>query len=96
MTFSDLTWDDLEAWAGTRVVKRGKSYKGCVSDLCRTADGRLLAWVRGGNRYATEVRLSEGYRRALGDRKSMPKLLHRKQVSPVQRHSGPALESMFR
>jgi uncharacterized Zn finger protein len=59
MTFSDLTWDDLEAWAGTRVVKRGKSYKGCVSDLCRTADGRLLAWVRGGNRYATEVRLSD-------------------------------------
>jgi len=59
MTFADLTWDDLEAWAGTRVVKRGKSYKGCVSDLCRTADGRLLAWVSGRDRYATEVRLSD-------------------------------------
>jgi uncharacterized Zn finger protein len=55
--FSDLTWDHLSAWAGARVVARGKSYRGNVEDLRVTADGRLLAWVRGSERYATVVSL---------------------------------------
>jgi uncharacterized Zn finger protein len=55
--FEDLTWDDLTAWAGSRVVARGKSYRGNVEDLRVTADGRLLAWVQGGERYATVVSL---------------------------------------
>jgi uncharacterized Zn finger protein len=58
MTFTDLTWEDLKEWAGARVVTRGKSYRGAVKDLRLTADGRLLAWVRGGDRYATVVALS--------------------------------------
>lgn len=57
--FEDLTWDDLTAWAGTRVVKRGKSYLTSVEDLCVTADGRLLAWVYGTDRYATVVSLPD-------------------------------------
>lgn len=55
--FEDLTWDDLSAWAGSRVVARGKSYRGNVEDLSVTADGRLLAWVTGSERYATVVSL---------------------------------------
>jgi uncharacterized Zn finger protein len=58
-SYADLTWDDLESWAGARVVARGKSYLGSVSDLRRMADNRLLAWVQGSERYATEVRISD-------------------------------------
>ncbi len=57
--FEDLTWDDLTAWAESRVVARGKSYRGNVEDLRVTADGRLLAWVQGGERYATVVSLTK-------------------------------------
>ncbi len=53
MTFADLTWEDLKDWAGDRVVSRSKSYKRAVEDLRVTADGALLAWVQGGDRYAT-------------------------------------------
>lgn len=55
--FEDLTWEDLTAWAGSRVVARGKSYRGNVEELSVTADGRLLAWVNGSERYATVVSL---------------------------------------
>lgn len=56
-----ITWDDLEAWAGSRSLERGRSYQrsGHVSQLARTEDGSLLAWVRGTYRYATEVTLDE-------------------------------------
>lgn len=60
MTFTDLTWEDLKEWAGSRVVGRGKSYRSAVEDLRLTADGRLLAWVEGGDRYATVVTVSKG------------------------------------
>lgn len=61
MTFGDLTWDDLADWAGDRIVGRGKSYRRRVEDLCVTADGSLLAWVEGRDRYATTVSMtSEG------------------------------------
>jgi uncharacterized Zn finger protein len=60
MTFADLTWEDLKEWAGDRVVGRGRSYRRAVEDLRLTADGRLLAWVTGGDRYATVVTLSKG------------------------------------
>lgn len=59
MTFADLTWEDLKEWAGSRVVARGKSYRSAVEDLRLTADGRLLAWVEGGDRYAATVTLSK-------------------------------------
>jgi len=55
MHFADSTWEDLRDWAGDRVVGRGKSYMGRVADVRVTAAGALLAWVAGGNRYATLV-----------------------------------------
>lgn len=59
MTFADLTWEDLKEWAGSRVVTRGKSYRSAVEDLRLTADGRLLAWVEGGDRYATVAAITK-------------------------------------
>ncbi len=59
--FSDLTWTDIEEWAGGRIVSRGKSYQqqGRVSDLAMTEDGSLVAWVDGTERYATRVVMDE-------------------------------------
>ncbi len=56
MNFLDLAWDDLNDWAGARVVARGKSYKGHVEDLRMTSEGALLARVEGGSLYSTLVR----------------------------------------
>ena len=55
--FAKLTWEDLEEWAGGRIVSRGRSYqrRGAVLDLKRTGDGALVAWVLGSRRYATWV-----------------------------------------
>ncbi len=60
-----LTWDDLDRWAGSRSVSRGRSYQnqGRVKDLAISADGRLLATVQGGDRYAVSVWLNAGKRR---------------------------------
>lgn len=54
-----LTWDDLDEWVGPRAVERGRRYQesGQVHELAMTEDGKLLAWVQGGDRYATEVEL---------------------------------------
>jgi len=56
-----LTWDDLEEWAGSRSVSRGRSYQrqGRVRDLAISEDGCLLATVDGGDRYVVRVRLQE-------------------------------------
>jgi len=42
--FEALTWVDLEEWAGSKIVTRGRSYhrQGRVKDLVRTADGKLI------------------------------------------------------
>jgi len=55
--FEDLTWLDIEQWAGGRVASRGRSYhrQGRVSGLAKTDDGSLIAWVAGTHRYATSV-----------------------------------------
>jgi uncharacterized Zn finger protein len=55
--WNSLTWDDLERWAGPRSVSRGRSYQsqGRVEDLAISEDGRLLATVRGGDRYIVSV-----------------------------------------
>ncbi len=52
-----LTWDQLDRWAGSRSVERGKRYhrQGRVKDLVVDADGRLLATVTGSERYVTSV-----------------------------------------
>ncbi len=61
-TLNDLTWADLEAWAGTRIVSRGTSYQksGTVRDLAVTREGNLLAWVRGSGNYAAKISLEKG------------------------------------
>lgn len=52
---TDLTWDDLRQWAGTKILNRGKRYKKNVYDLARTEDGGMIAWVSGTEDYATYV-----------------------------------------
>ena len=55
--FSELTWDDLETWAGSRIVARGRSYQknGAVRELQRDDDGALVGWVAGSGLYAARV-----------------------------------------
>ena len=55
--YTCLTWDDLESWAGGRIVSRGRSYQrsGAVSELGILPDGGLVAWVAGSDIYATNV-----------------------------------------
>ena len=52
-----LSWDDLAEWEGSRSVDRGRTYQkqGRVHDLVISEDGRLLATVTGGARYAVTV-----------------------------------------
>ena len=57
-----LTWDDVEGWAGTRSVERGRTYQrgGRVRELAVTTAGELLATVRGTMKYTTSVALVAG------------------------------------
>ena len=67
-SWARLTWADLERWAGSRSVARGRAYQrgGRVKDLTISTEGELLATVRGGERYATTVALrTEGKSRSL-------------------------------
>jgi uncharacterized Zn finger protein len=59
--FADLTWHDLDQWAGSRIVGRGRKYQqqGRVSKLAQTDQGTLIAWVKGTERYATIVMMDE-------------------------------------
>ena len=59
--FRRVSWDDLEIWAGSKIVNRGQGYhrRGAVRDLALAADGALMAWVFGSDRYATRVVLDE-------------------------------------
>src|SRR4030042_1785527 len=60
--FQNLSWFDLESWAGSKVVSRGKSYQRSksVRELAITESGELVAWVEGSTTYATKVSLDEG------------------------------------
>ncbi len=62
--WADLTWGDLEKWAGSRSVTRGRSYQrgGQVQQLAVTRDGELLATVVGGDHYAVTVAHGAGRR----------------------------------
>ena len=59
MSASDarITLAQLRSWAGERVFKRGQDYelRGRVRELAVTEAGVLVAWVQGGERYATRV-----------------------------------------
>jgi len=52
-----LTYEDVIDWAGDKIYQRGKEYVACVSQLSRTEDGALVAWVSGTDEYATWVRV---------------------------------------
>src|SRR5580692_1870445 len=60
-----LSWDDLTEWAGSRSVERARAYQkqGRVHDLAISEDGRLLATVTGGARYAVTVRCEPSLKR---------------------------------
>ena len=60
--FADLTWEDLEDWAGTTIVGRGRTYQrnSSVSDLGITPEGALIAYVLGSARYVTQVVIQDG------------------------------------
>ncbi len=51
-----LSLEDLREWAGSKIYNRGKEYVSCVSQLSRTEDGTLVAWVSGSDEYATSVK----------------------------------------
>ena len=61
-SWSFLTWDDLDNWAGSRSVSRGQAYQrqGRVQALALAEDGRLLATVVGSERYVTSAWLVPG------------------------------------
>jgi uncharacterized Zn finger protein len=60
--FKALTWDDLNNWAGTTIVERGKNYQHSryVNNLAFSPNGELLAWVDGRERYTTLVDIEDG------------------------------------
>ncbi|MBI2853996.1 MAG: SWIM zinc finger family protein [Chloroflexi bacterium] len=61
-TLSNLTWDDIQDWAGSTIASRGRSYQRGhrVQELARTPDGGIVAWVKGTARYATMVTIESG------------------------------------
>ncbi len=60
--YAGLTWEDLEDWAGTTIVSRGRTYQrnSSVSDLGITPEGALIAYVLGSARYVTQVAIQDG------------------------------------
>ena len=60
--FRALKWSDIEEWAGSKTISKGKDYQltGRVKVLKRTPEGGLLAMVRGRRDYFTEVSLENG------------------------------------
>ena len=60
--FERLDWDDIEQWAGSRILSRGQGYQRShrVKELAQTQTGALVAWVYGGQKYATEVDFEDG------------------------------------
>jgi len=60
--FENLSWFDLESWAGSKIVSRGKSYQRgkAVRELAITDSGELVAWVDGSTTYVTKVSLDKG------------------------------------
>jgi uncharacterized Zn finger protein len=59
MLITDISWEQLEAWAGDEVVARGRGYKNRVNDLKLRSDTHLVATVEGRSRYHTEIWLEE-------------------------------------
>lgn len=60
--FSNLTWNDIQDWAGDTIASRGRSYQHShrVRELARTRGGGIVAWVKGTESYATLVDIEGG------------------------------------
>jgi uncharacterized Zn finger protein len=60
--FQELTWEHIEAWAGSRTLSRGQGYQRGkrVDELAITPAGGLIAWVLGSSRYTTFVEAENG------------------------------------
>jgi uncharacterized Zn finger protein len=60
--FERLDWDDLDQWAGSKVLSRGQDYQHShrVKELAQRQTGALVAWVYGGQKYATEIDFEDG------------------------------------
>ncbi len=60
--YTDLTWEDLEDWAGATILSRGRTYQrnSSVSDLGIIPEGALIAYVLGSTRYVTQVAIQDG------------------------------------
>jgi uncharacterized Zn finger protein len=54
-----MTFDDLREWAGGTILNWGRGYVERVGQLSRTKNNTLVAWVAGGDRYATSVRIDD-------------------------------------
>jgi uncharacterized Zn finger protein len=55
--FKELTWEDIENWAGSKVLSRGRKYQQgrLVTRLVKTPDDGLIADVAGSEAYTTFV-----------------------------------------
>lgn len=58
MVIKGLAREELREWAGTKIYNRGRDYVDAVSQLSRTEDGNLVAWVSGSDEYVTSVKYS--------------------------------------
>jgi len=60
--FRKLTWNDIQDWAGDTIASRGRSYQHShrVQELARTRGGRIVAWVKGTESYATLIDIEDG------------------------------------
>lgn len=58
--FVNLSWDDLEQWAGAAILERGKRYRRRVRALAISDDNHLIATVNGTEQYITHVWLEAG------------------------------------
>mgnify|MGYP006308249765 CR=1 FL=1 len=60
--FTDLTWGDLTFWAGKTVVADGRMLQknGAVTNLSRTGEDHLIAWVMDEEMFATLVGFEDG------------------------------------
>ena len=57
--FKDLTFETLREWVGDKIYHRGEGYVDLVSQLSRTPEGAVAAWVAGSDDYATTINRDE-------------------------------------
>ena len=95
---SQLSFEELETWAGSKILQRARAYEDRVDGLHQTTCGTLIAWVEGADRYVTRVLLQHDHlehdctcpydwggpcKHAVAVILSAAKMLKTKQVIPV-------------